>query len=49
MEKKDLKVYEAPAMEVVEMELQGIVCASDFEGSNDEFTDVEIPGVGGLE
>lgn len=44
MEKKDLKVYEAPAMEVVEMELQGIVCAStngegvdadDFEPGKD--------------
>ena len=32
MEKKDLKVYETPAVEIVEMELQGIVCAS----TNDE-------------
>ena len=37
MEKKDLKVYEAPAMEVVEMELQGIVCAS----TNDDDINVD--------
>ena len=42
---KVMKVYETPAVEIVEMELQGIVCAS-FEGSNDENTEVEIPGVG---
>ena len=43
---KVMKVYETPAVEIVEMELQGIVCASDFTGSNDPNTDVEIPGEG---
>ena len=28
MEKKDLKMYEAPAVEIVEMEAQGVICAS---------------------
>jgi len=28
MNKKELKMYEAPACEVVELELQGILCAS---------------------
>ena len=29
MEKKDLKMYEAPAVEIVEVEAQGVICASD--------------------
>jgi len=28
MNKKDLKMYEAPACEVVEMKLQGVLCGS---------------------
>ena len=28
MEKKDLKFYEAPAVELEEMELEGFLCAS---------------------
>ena len=34
MEKRELKFYEAPAMEVVEMEVQGVLCIS-----GDEITD----------
>ena len=29
MEKKELKMYEAPAVEIVEVEAQGVICASD--------------------
>ena len=29
MDKKDLKWYEAPAVEVVEMKHEGFLCASD--------------------
>ena len=28
MDKKELKFYEAPACEVMEMELEGVLCAS---------------------
>ena len=28
MEKKILKMYEAPAVEIVEMEAQGVICGS---------------------
>ena len=35
MEKKDLKMYEAPAVEIVEMEAQGVICASDNETNDD--------------
>ena len=36
MDKKELKFYEAPAYEEVEMELQGVLCASgDVEGVED--------------
>ena len=43
-----MKVYETPAVEIVEMELQGIVCASDgFDDSNAGNVDVEFPGDGG--
>ena len=40
MEKKDFKMYEAPVMEVVEMEVQGMLCISGggyTEGSDEEF------------
>ena len=43
MEKKNLKMYEAPAVEIVEMEAQGVICASD----ND--TNEEIPGGGNFD
>ena len=46
---KVMKVYETPAVEIVEMELQGIVCASaNFDGTNDGEIDVEVPGTGGF-
>jgi len=32
MNKKDLKMYEAPACEVVELDLEGILCASPTKG-----------------
>lgn len=35
MEKKNLKWYEAPQTEIVEMELQGILCGS-LTGGSDE-------------
>jgi len=35
MDKKDLKMYEAPASEVVEMELEGFLCASHGEDDGD--------------
>ena len=31
MEKKNLKMYEAPAVEVVEMEALSVICASEPE------------------
>ena len=31
MEKKDLKMYEAPVVEVVEMEALSVICASEPE------------------
>ena len=40
MNKKDLKWYEAPASEVVELEMSQIICASNpdnpFDGSTEE-------------
>jgi hypothetical protein len=32
MDKKELKFYDAPACEVVELKLQGMLCASKIEG-----------------
>ena len=43
MEKKELKFYEAPACEVVELKMQGILCAS---GDNDP-ENVDGEGMGG--
>lgn len=40
MEKKELKLYVSPKMEVVEMEMQGILCVS----TNAPDVDVEGPG-----
>ena len=34
MDKKELKFYEAPACEVVELKLQGVLCASDTPETN---------------
>ena len=31
MDKKELKFYEAPAFDVVELKMSGVLCASDFE------------------
>ena len=36
MERKDLKSYEAPACEVVEVSVQGILCASPDLVSGEE-------------
>ena len=37
MDKKELKIYEAPAAEVVELKLEGFLCASgDVEGVDDQ-------------
>jgi len=33
MDKKELKFYEAPAMDVVELKLQGVLCASTNAGN----------------
>ena len=40
MNKKELKFYEAPACEVMELELQGILCGS----TNVEGVELEEPG-----
>ena len=37
MEKKDFKMYEAPAMEVVEMEVSAPLLDISVEGSEEEF------------
>lgn len=37
MDKKELNFYEAPACEVVELQMQGVLCASgDIEGVDDQ-------------
>ena len=36
MDKKELKFYEAPACEVVELKLQGVLCASGEETSTED-------------
>ena len=37
MDKKELKFYAAPACEVVELQLQGVLCASgDVEGVDNQ-------------
>ena len=35
MDKKDLKFYEAPSLEVVELKMEGFLCASKIEGVED--------------
>jgi len=42
MDKKELKFYEAPACDVVELKLQGMLCGSKGdggEGGGTEFSD----------
>ena len=41
MDKKDLKWYEAPVMEVVDVEVEGFLCGSN--GSNAENVGSEEP------
>ena len=36
MEKKNLKMYETPAMEIIEVEVQSVICASDSD-TNDGY------------
>ena len=40
MEKKELKMYEAPAVEIVEVEAQGVICAS---GTNSDEVGSDSP------
>ena len=35
MNKKELKLYEAPASEVVELKMEGILCTSNIQGVED--------------
>ena len=42
---KDLKMYEAPASEVVELEMSQIICASATGGGSEDIEDVD-PGFG---
>ena len=35
MDKKDFKFYEAPACEVVELNVEGFLCASQIDGVED--------------
>lgn len=35
MEKRNKEIYEAPSLEVIEVALEGIVCASDMKTSGD--------------
>ena len=49
MDKKELKWYEAPACEVVELNVQGFLCSSAGKtGGSDDITEDDIdPGFGG--
>ena len=42
MDKKELKFYEAPACDIVELKMAGVLCAS---GSTDPNTNVEQPEI----
>ena len=47
MDKKDLKFYEAPAVELVEVELEGFLCESPTGGGSAEIPAENIdPGFG---
>lgn len=39
---KDLKMYEAPASEVVELEMSQIICASPAGGGSEDIEDDKI-------
>ena len=41
MNMKDLKMYEAPASEVVELEMSQIICASPAPGGSEDIVDVD--------
>ena len=45
MDKKVLKMYEAPEVEIVNVELEGFLCASNpddpFDGSKEETEEME--------
>ena len=53
MDKKELKFYEAPAVELVETELEGFLCVSDLddedlgEGESGGSGGGDFPGFGG--
>jgi hypothetical protein len=42
MNMKDLKMYEAPASEVVELEMSQIICASPTGGGNEDVPEDNI-------
>ena len=42
MNKKDLKMYEAPASEVVELEMSQIICASPAGGGTEDIDSDKI-------
>ena len=45
MDKKDLKMYEAPSLEVVELEQAGFLCASPAGGGSEDIDPENIdPG-----
>ena len=47
MDKKDLKMYEAPSLEVVELEQEGFLCASPAGGGSEDIDPENIdPGFG---
>ena len=47
MDKKDLKMYEAPSLEVVELEQEGFLCASPTGGGSAGFEPEDVdPGFG---
>lgn len=46
MDKKELKLYEAPTCEVVECDVEMILCSSPSGGGSDDIDDID-PGFGG--
>jgi len=43
MDKKDLKFYETPAVELIEMEVEGFLCASNPDDPfDDSKSDTEV-------
>ena len=45
MEKKDLKFYEAPAFEVVELEIESMLCASPEVPAGGGSQDIPADGI----